>query len=85
MATNQKSVEAAETILENLKAEAKKAYDADDAFLMGIMTELIKVASPIVTKAIAAQHRAERATINRKHKELRAKVREKSPTPSDDL
>jgi len=84
MATNQKSVEAAETILENLKAEAKKAYDADDAFLMGIMTELIKVASPIVTRAIAAQHRQERATINRKHKELRAKIREQSPNPSDE-
>ncbi|HEX3641783.1 MAG TPA: hypothetical protein VHV10_10870 [Ktedonobacteraceae bacterium] len=83
MATNSKSVEAAETILENLKAEAKKAHDAEDVFLMGIMTDLIAVASPIVTKAIARQHREERAKINAAHKALRAKVREQAPEPSD--
>ena len=73
MATNPNSVETAETILENLKAEAKKAHEAEDVFLMGILTELIAVASPIVTRAVARQHREERAKINAAHKELRAK------------
>jgi len=83
MATNPNSVETAETILENLKAEAKKAHEAEDVFLMGILTELIAVASPIVTRAVARQHREERAKINAAHKELRAKVRGQAPTPSD--
>jgi hypothetical protein len=80
MAEFNKSVETAETILENLKAEAKKAHEAEDVFLMGILTELIAVASPIVTKALARQHREERARINKAHKELRAKVREQGPS-----
>ena len=83
MAELNKSVETAETILENLKAEAKKAHDQEDVFLMGILTELIAVASPIVTKAVARQHREERARINAAHKELRAKVRGQAPTPSN--
>ena len=83
MATNPNSVETAETILENLKTEAKKAHEAEDVFLMGILTELIAVASPIVTKAVARQHREERAKINAAHKELRAKVRGQAPSPSD--
>ena len=65
------SVEKAETILANLKAEAKSAFEAKDVFLMSILTELIKVASPIVTTAIARQHREQRAKINAAHKKLR--------------
>jgi hypothetical protein len=84
MATNPNSVETAETILQNLKSEAKKAHEAEDVFLMGILTDLIAVASPIVTKAIARQHREERAKINAAHKALRARVREQGPTPSEE-
>jgi hypothetical protein len=83
MAEFSKSVETAETILENLKAEAKKAHEAEDVFLMGILTELIGVASPIVTKAVARQHREERAKINAAHKELRAKTRGQPAAPSN--
>jgi hypothetical protein len=67
MANNNNSVEKAEIILQNLKAEAKTAHDAEDVFLMGVLTELIAVASPIVTKAVARQHREERAKINAAH------------------
>jgi len=65
------SVEKAETILANLKAEAKRAFDEKDAFLMSVLTELIGVASPIVTKAINRQHREQRAKINKAHAALR--------------
>ena len=71
MATNTNSIEKAETILANLKAEAKKANDEKDVFLMGILTELIGVVSPIVTKAVARQHREQRAKVNAAHKALR--------------
>ncbi len=84
MATNQNSVETAEAILRDLKVKAKQAHDQEDAFLMGILTELIAVASPIVTKAIARQHREERAKINAAHKKLRAKVRDQGNSSSDD-
>jgi hypothetical protein len=77
------SVEKAETILANLKTEAKAAHEAKDVFLMGILTDLIAVASPIVTKAVARQHREERARINKAHKDLRAEVRGQAPEPSD--
>jgi hypothetical protein len=74
MATNAKSVETAEAILQDLKAKAKTAHEQEDVFLMGILTDLIAVASPIVTKAVARQHREDRAKINAAHKKLRAKA-----------
>jgi len=83
MATNSNSVEKAETILQNLKTEAKAAHEAKDVFLMSILTELIGVVSPIVTKAVARQHREERAKINAAHKALREEVRGQAPTTSE--
>lgn len=76
MATNPNSVETAEQILQDLKDRAQKAHEAEDVFLMGILTDLIAVASPIVTKAITRQYRESRAKINADHKALRAKLRE---------
>jgi hypothetical protein len=70
-----KSVEAAETLLQDIKAKAKQANDTEDTFMMGIMTEVLGVVSPIVTRAIARYHREERAVINKAHKELRKKTR----------
>jgi hypothetical protein len=77
---NSKSVDAAQEVLSDLKAKAKQAHDQKDVFMMSVMTELITVASPIVTKAVARLHREERAKINKAHKELRAETRE---TPSE--
>ena len=84
MATNPKSVEKLEAVLANLKVQAKEAHDEEDVFLLSAYTELIGVVSPIVTKAVARQHRESRAKINAAHKALRAKVREQSTTASDD-
>jgi hypothetical protein len=78
MAVNTKSVEQAEEILQDLKSRAKAAHEAEDVFLMSVLTELISVASPIVTKAVARQHREDRAKINAAHKALRGKMREAS-------
>jgi len=84
MADTKNSVEQAEAILERLKTEAKAAHEAKDVFLMSVLTELIGVCSPIVTKAIARQHRQQRAAINKAHAALRKEVRESSPKPSDE-
>jgi hypothetical protein len=71
-----KAVEAAQEVLSDLKAKAKVAHDAEDVFMMSIMTDLISVASPIVTKAVARLNREERSRINAAHKKLRASKRE---------
>jgi hypothetical protein len=78
MAVSTNSVESAEEILQDLKTRAKAAHDAEDVFLMSILTDLIAVASPIVTKAVARQHREDRAKINAAHKALRGKMKEAS-------
>lgn len=74
MAQTPNSVEQAEAILADLKDRAQKAHEQEDVFLMGVLTELIGVCSPIVTKAIARQHRESRAKINADHKNLREKA-----------
>jgi hypothetical protein len=84
MATNPKSVEKLEAVLANLKVQAKEAHDEEDILLMSALTEMIGVVSPIVTKAIARQHREQRAKINAAHKKLRAKVRDQGNSSSDD-
>ena len=84
MATNPKSVEKLEAILANLKTQAKTAHDEEDVLTMSALTEMIGVCSPIVTKAIARQHREARAKINAAHKKLRAKVREQGNSSSED-
>lgn len=70
-----KSVEAAEDLLQEMKQRAEDAHKANDVFMMGVMTELIKVASPIVTKAINRHHREERARLNEMHRKLREQSR----------
>lgn len=84
MATNPKSVEKLEAILSNLKAQAKQAHDEKDILLMSALTEMIGVVSPIVTKAVARQHRETRAKINAAHKKLRAEMRDQGNTASED-
>ncbi|HEY4035877.1 MAG TPA: hypothetical protein VGL94_18120 [Ktedonobacteraceae bacterium] len=83
MATNAKSVEKVETILQNLKAEAKKAHDEEDVFLMSVLTDMIKLVSPVVTKAIARQHRETNAKINKAHKKLREKAAKERATAKE--
>jgi len=73
MADTKNSIEKVETILQNLKAEAKKAHEDEDVFLMSVLTDMIKLVSPIVNKAIARQHRETNAKINKAHKALREK------------
>ena len=74
-------VQRAEAFLQELKAQARQAHANNDVFMMGLFRELLGVASPIVSKAIARYHREERAGINKMHKELRAKFREDAARP----
>ena len=63
-------------ILQGLKEDARRAYDANDLSSLKIYTELLKVASPIVVKAQARLEREERARINKAHKALSKQQRE---------
>lgn len=71
----QKSLDAALDLLTDLKSKAKQAETEEDPFTFGILNDLIKRVSPVVTKAHARLIREENARINKAHKELRAKVR----------
>lgn len=77
--TPNKSVQAAEGFLIELKKRAEDAHKANDIFMMGLMADMIKVTSPIVTRAINRYHREERARIGKLHKELRQNM----PKPSE--
>lgn len=80
--TNQnsnKSVQAAEGFLAELKKRAEDAHKANDVFMMGLMTDMIRVTSPIVSRAINRYHREERSRINKLHVELRQNM----PKPSE--
>lgn len=70
------SLDAAQDVLSDLKERAKDAENKGDVFTFGIMNELIKVVSPIVTKAHARLIREERAQHNAAFMELKKKFRE---------
>lgn len=82
--TSKQSVEAAEDLLAEMKQRAEDAHQKNDVFMMGVMTELLKVTSPIVTKAINRYHREERARINEMHRELRQQSRGSSAHNRED-
>lgn len=72
----QDNVKAAESLLTDLKSRAKAAQEANDVFTFGILNDLIKKVSPVVSKAYMRAQRAENARINAAHTALRAKFRE---------
>jgi predicted N-acyltransferase len=74
------SVAAAENLLQELKQRAEAAHKNNDVFTMTLMQELIKVTSPIVTRAVNRYHREERARINEMARNLRAQSREQKPS-----
>jgi monomeric isocitrate dehydrogenase len=78
------SVTAAEDLLQELKQRAEDAHKKNDLFTLSLMTELIKVTSPIVTKAVNRYHREERARINEMARNLRQQNRESSPRKRED-
>jgi hypothetical protein len=65
---------AAENFLHELKTRAEDCYKRDDIFMMNLYTEVLKVVSPIVNRAIARGLREDRARINSLHAELRSKA-----------
>lgn len=73
------SVETAENFLRELKQRAEAAHKNNDAFTFNLMCELIKVTSPIVTKAVNRYHREERARINKLRDDLKGQTRAASP------
>lgn len=80
---NNNSVAAAENLLSELKGRAEQAHKANDAFMIGVYADLIKVATPVVTKAVARYHREERARVNALRSEVRKNARDSKPTKSE--
>jgi len=76
---NTAPVEQAENLLRELKQRAENAHKNNDLFTFDLMSELIKVTSPIVTKAVNRYHREERARINKLRDDLRGQTRAASP------
>jgi hypothetical protein len=80
---NNNSVAAAENLLQEMKQRAAEAHKNNDVFMMSVMAQLLKVVSPIVTKAIARKHREDLARINADHRELREQAKnQKDQSPS---
>jgi len=77
------SVAAAENLLQELKQRAEAAHKNNDVFTLNLMTELIRVTSPIVTKAVNRYHREERARINEMARNLRSQSREQKPSKNE--
>jgi len=76
------SVATAENLLAEMKQRAADAHKNNDVFMMSVMSQLLKVVSPIVTKAIARQHREDLAKINADHREMREQARaQREQTP----
>jgi len=80
LSQRRQNVQQAEDLLSEIKERANTAHDENNVFMMSIYTELLKVASPIVTKAIVRVGREETSDINKKHKELRQQVRANAPS-----
>ncbi|SRR6266571_1489708 len=72
---NNNSVKAAEDLLQEMKQRAADAHRSNDAFMMGVMTQILKLVSPVVNKAIARANREDLAQINADHKKLREQSR----------
>jgi len=75
MTTNAKTLTAdrlqrVEELLQALKADAHKAEQEGDTFMLGVYKELLKVTSPIVVRAHARFEREDNATLNKAHKNL---------------
>lgn len=72
----EQNVAAANGLLQEITARASQAREQNNVFLLDLYTELLRVVSPIVTRAFAHARRQERATINKAHKALRKQARE---------
>jgi hypothetical protein len=81
-ATNAKTLTAdrlqrVEDLLQALKADAHKAEQEGDTFMLGVYKELLRVTSPIVVRAHARFEREDNATLNKAHKNLLKAERQK--------
>lgn len=78
-AFNSNSLKAAQDILSMLKSQATEAEKRGDTFTFGLMNQLVKVVSPIVTRAHARLIREEKAEMNRRHQALKEQSRGNAP------
>ncbi len=74
--SSSRKVEEARDLLQEIKDRARQAHETGNIFMMNIYQSILKVASPIVIKALARAEREELADLNKAHKDLRQQVRE---------
>lgn len=75
-------VQDVENLLQTLKDKAQAANQAGDVYMNSIYAELVKVVSPITTRAHARMHREDRARINKGVKDLRKADQKAAPRVS---
>jgi hypothetical protein len=62
--------------LSQLKDEANKAFDEQDAWSLGVYKELVKMVSPVISRAEDRLDRESNARINKAHSSLRKAEKE---------
>jgi CRISPR/Cas system-associated endonuclease Cas3-HD len=63
--TAKANLQRVEDLLENLKEDAQKAIAEKDVYMLGVYQEILKVVSPITTRAAARLRREDQAAINK--------------------
>jgi len=72
---NNNSVKAVEDLLQEMKQRAADAHRNNDVLMMGVMSQILKLVSPVVNRAIARANREDLARINADHREMREQAR----------
>ena len=67
-------IQALETLLANMKAEAKEAHSKDNLTTFRIYQRIVKMVSPEVQKANARKEREDQARMNKDGLALKAKL-----------
>ena len=69
-------IERVAALLQQLKEDARQAYDANDLYMLSVYNDLLAVASPILVKAQARIEREQKAVFNKREKQLRVSAKE---------
>jgi hypothetical protein len=69
-------IERVSALLQQLKEDARQAYEAGDLYMLSVYNKLLHAASPIVVKAHTRMEREQRANFNKREKTLRVSAKE---------
>jgi hypothetical protein len=69
-----------EELLAEMKTRANKANDDGNLIMLGVYAEMVKIVSPKVSQLRERKEREDRASINRRHHEMRQARRQAQQT-----